>query len=102
MRDALSCIEGYYCWYATTNTIMLNSKVAAGYYGGYKITGLAEYNLCVAGKYCPLGTAVSKVRQLDCLKGFFCPLGTKADLDLNGYFLPGVMQINRQTLIDAV
>ena len=81
---------------------MLNSKVTAGYYGGYNITGLAEYNLCVAGKYCPLGTAVSKVRQLDCLKGFFCPLGTKADLDLNGYFLPGVMQINRQTLIDAV
>jgi hypothetical protein len=81
---------------------MLNSKVASGYYGGYNITGIAEFNLCLEGKYCPAGTALSKVKQLDCLRGFFCPIGTMADLDLNGNFKPGVKQVDRNILINAV
>ena len=102
MRNAEACIEGYYCWYATTNTIMLNSKVEKGYFGGYNITGFAEFNLCKRGKYCPPGTATSKVEQLDCLQGFFCPLGTVAILDLDGNFKPGVYQLNKQNLTKAV
>jgi hypothetical protein len=81
---------------------MLNSKVSMGYYGGYNITGLAEFNLCLEGKYCPAGTAFSKVKQLDCLRGFFCPIGTMADLDLDGNFKPGVKQVNRNILINAL
>jgi len=102
MRDSQACIEGYYCMYGTTNTIMLNQKVLPGYYGGYNITGYPEFNLCLEGKYCPAGTAASKVKQLDCLRGFFCPIGTMADLDINGNFKPGVRQVNRWDLIKEV
>lgn len=53
--------------------MMLNRKVLEGYYGGVNISSMAQYKLCEKGKYCPPGTAASKVNQLTCLRGYFCP-----------------------------
>jgi hypothetical protein len=102
MIYAASCIEGYYCMYGTTPLAMLNQKVFPGYYGGYNITGLAEFYLCPAGKYCPSGTAASKVAQQECLKNYYCPLGTLASLNSEGLFTPGVRTVDRTILIKAV
>jgi hypothetical protein len=62
MKQAISCQEGYWCGFATTNAIMLESRVDKGYYGDYNITGKAEYFICLPGKYCPFSTAASKVK----------------------------------------
>jgi hypothetical protein len=40
---------------------MLNNRVEKGYYGNQNITGLPRFFLCNKGKYCPGGTAASKV-----------------------------------------
>ena len=103
MQQAVSCQEGYTCKAGTTNSIMLESKVERGFYGDYNITGKAEFFLCDDGKYCPIGTAASKVKQLDCPSGFFCPLGTAGELNSDGQFnLDTLMQVNKWDLIKEV
>ena len=81
---------------------MLSSVVLTGYFGANGASGLKDFFLCKPGKYCPAGTAMSKVQQLDCLRGYFCPLGTAADLDLDGNFQQGIKQVNKWELIREI
>ena len=74
-----------------------------GYYGDYNITGKGEFLLCPVGKYCPIGTAGSKVLQSECQTNFYCPFGTAAQLLSDGRFDESTLrQLNKWVLIEEV
>jgi hypothetical protein len=81
---------------------MLGNQVPTGYFAGQEVQGFADYSLCKRGKYCPIGTAKSKVNQLDCLGGYFCPLGTAAKLNEFGAFDTGIKQVNKWIIIEEI